>query len=63
MPNSKRRKDGTKRTHAEWADVNKFRWFSEETLPDEWIDVTSKKTDELNKRLEVIDNEEIPDAI
>ena len=48
MPNSKRRKDGTKRTHAEWA---------------EWIDVTSKETDELSKRLEVIDNEEIPDAI
>ena len=63
MPNSKRRKDGTKRTHAEWADVNKFRWFSEDTLPDEWVDLTCKETDELSKRLEVIDNEEIPDAI
>tara|TARA_R100001480_G_scaffold75694_1_gene86098 strand:+ start:1297 stop:1734 length:438 start_codon:yes stop_codon:yes gene_type:complete len=36
MPGAKVRKDGTKRTHAEWAETNGFRWFSEETLPEEW---------------------------
>ena len=36
MPQAKKRKDGTKRTHAEWADANEFRWFDEETLPEEW---------------------------
>jgi hypothetical protein len=36
MPGAKVRKDGTKRTHAEWAETNNFRWFSEETLPEEW---------------------------
>ena len=36
MPGAKVRKDGTKRTHAEWAETNGFRWFSEETLPEDW---------------------------
>ena len=37
MPQAKRRKDGSKRSHAEWAEKNKFRWFSEHTLPKEWM--------------------------
>ena len=36
MPQAKKRKDGTKRTHAEWAEKNNFTWYSEETLPEEW---------------------------
>ena len=36
MPGAKKRKDGTKRTHAEWAEVNEFTWYSEETLPEEF---------------------------
>jgi hypothetical protein len=36
MPGAKVRQDKTKRTHAEWAETNGFRWFSEETLPEEW---------------------------
>lgn len=36
MPGAKVRKDGTKRTHAEWAEKNNFRWFSRDTLPDSW---------------------------
>ena len=36
MPGAKVRKDGTKRTHAEWAETNNFTWYSEETLPKEW---------------------------
>ena len=36
MPQAKRRKDGTKRTHAEWAEKNNFKWYSEDTLPEEW---------------------------
>ena len=33
MPLAKKRKDGTKQTHAEWAEKNNFRWFTRETLP------------------------------
>ena len=36
MPAAKRRKNGTKRTHAEWAEKNNFTWYSENTLPNEW---------------------------
>ena len=32
----KRRKNGTKRSHAEWAETNNFTWYSEDTLPDSW---------------------------
>lgn len=32
MPHAKKRKDGTKMTHAEWAEKNEFRWFTEETI-------------------------------
>ena len=36
MPQAKRRKDGTKRSHGEWASDNGFRWFTVDTLPEEW---------------------------
>ena len=36
MPGARVRRDGTKRTHAEWADKNNFLWYSEDTLPEEW---------------------------
>lgn len=36
MPQAKRRKDGTKRSHGEWATDNDFRWYTEESLPDSW---------------------------
>ena len=36
MPFAKKRKDGTKRTHAEWAGANGFRWFTENSLPKAW---------------------------
>jgi len=32
MPNAKKRKDGTKLTHSEWAEKNNFRWFTTETI-------------------------------
>ena len=32
MPFAKKRRDGTKRTHAEWAESNKFRWYTEKTI-------------------------------
>tara|TARA_R110002073_G_scaffold91274_1_gene214934 strand:- start:523 stop:1026 length:504 start_codon:yes stop_codon:yes gene_type:complete len=41
MPQAKRRQDGTKRSHAEWAEANKFRWFGKYSLPKEWIDPNS----------------------
>lgn len=36
MPRAKRRADGTKRSHAEWAEKNGFRWFAEYNFPEEW---------------------------
>jgi|TARA_R110000787_G_scaffold163729_2_gene276889 hypothetical protein len=36
MPAAKKRKNGTKRSHAEWADTNDFTWYSEYNLPKEW---------------------------
>jgi len=50
MPGAKRRKDGTKRSHAEWAGANGFRWFSEDSIPDDWIDVKARETEEYKKR-------------
>lgn len=32
MPFAKKRKDGTKYTHSEWADRNGFRWFTKDTV-------------------------------
>jgi hypothetical protein len=32
MPHAKARKDGTKRTHAEWAEKNNFKWYDETTI-------------------------------
>jgi hypothetical protein len=37
MPQAKRRKDGTKRSHAEWATANGFRWFSADSMPKSWV--------------------------
>ena len=36
MPNAKKRRDGTKLTHGEWAELNGFRFFDIYTLPEEW---------------------------
>lgn len=38
MPGAKLRKDGTKRSHSEWAESQGFRWFTDKTIPKEWID-------------------------
>ena len=38
MPGAKKRKNGTKFNHSEWATKNKFRWFSEKTFPKEWME-------------------------
>jgi hypothetical protein len=43
MPQSKRRKDGTKRSHGEWATANGFRWFSKWSMPDDWINLTKRE--------------------
>jgi len=42
MPQAKRRKDGTKRNHAEWASSKGFRWFSEDSIPEDWIDASKR---------------------
>ena len=49
MPQAKRRKDGTKRSHAEWAESHGFRWFSEESLPDIWIDKRYRNSKEFQE--------------
>ena len=56
MPGAKIRKDGTKRTHAEWAEKNGFRWFSEETLPTRWIDIKAKESGEFKERLKEVNS-------
>lgn len=43
MPQAKLRKDGTKRSHGEWATSKGFRWYSEQTLPDDWINMKHKE--------------------
>ena len=42
MPQATRRKDGTKRSHCEWASSKGFRWFSEDSFPNDWIDVSKR---------------------
>lgn len=37
MPHAKKRKDGTKMTHAEWAEKNGFKWCSKEHVNKEWL--------------------------
>ena len=36
FPFAKKRKDGTKMDHAEWAEKNNFRWYTRDTLPEGW---------------------------
>ena len=48
MPQAKRWKDGTKRSHGEWASANGFKWYSEDSLPDEWVDTKHRKDHTLN---------------
>jgi hypothetical protein len=43
MPAAKVRKDGTRRSHGEWASANNFRWFSEDSIPDNWINTKGKE--------------------
>ena len=43
MPSAKVRKDGTRRSHGEWASANNFRWFSEDSIPDNWINTKVKE--------------------
>ena len=50
MPQAKIRKDGTKRSHAEWAWANDFRWFSEESIPSDWIDETYRQSEQFLRR-------------
>ena len=46
MPAAKRRKDGTKRSHAEWAWKNGFKWYSEDSIPDSWINIEAKQKEQ-----------------
>ncbi len=48
MPQAKRRKDGTKRSHGEWASANGFTWYSEDSLPDSWVNTKHRKDNTLN---------------
>lgn len=37
MPGAQRRKKcGTKQTHAEWAEKNNFKWYTLNNIPEEW---------------------------
>lgn len=43
MPAAKVRKDGTRRSHGEWASSHNFRWYSEDSIPDSWINIKNKE--------------------
>tara|TARA_R110000772_G_scaffold116878_1_gene222071 strand:- start:301 stop:774 length:474 start_codon:yes stop_codon:yes gene_type:complete len=43
MPQAKRRKDGTRRTHGEWASSKGFRWYSETSIPVNWVNEDYKE--------------------
>ena len=53
MPQAKRRKDGTKRTHSEWAESKGFRWYSSRSIPKDWIDSSVEVKEDPNYVLEV----------
>ena len=36
MPRARSRKDGTKRSHADWADKHGFTWYDKHNIPKEW---------------------------
>lgn len=36
MPNAQRRKDGTRRTHGDWADSHEFLHYTRDNTPTEW---------------------------
>lgn len=38
LPWSRKRKDGTRLTHAEWAEKNNFLWCGMNNIPKEWIE-------------------------
>ena len=50
MPAAKRRKDGTKRSHAEWAWANDFKWYSVDTIPESWIDETARNKETTDEK-------------
>jgi hypothetical protein len=37
MPGAQRRKDGTKQSMAEWADLHEIPWCTPDTVQDEWL--------------------------
>jgi hypothetical protein len=49
MPQAKRRQDGTRRSHAEWAEANGFRWFTEASLPREWVCQEYRDSEDFKK--------------
>jgi len=57
MPQAKRRKDGTKRSHGEWASINGFQWFSEESIPDNWVDKKFRESEQFKKEYFKIEKE------
>jgi len=48
MPGATRRKDGTKRSHAEWAESNGFRWYSVYSMPKDWVDSNCRIEENLD---------------
>lgn len=58
MPQAKRRKDGTKRSHGEWAGANGFKWYSEESIPDDWIDKEYRESERFKEEYFDIDKEQ-----
>lgn len=55
-PFAKKRKDGTKQTHGEWATKNKFRWLCEKSGDLEGVECIEQLLKKLEKKLELRSN-------
>jgi hypothetical protein len=57
MPQAKMRKDGTKRSHGEWASANGFVWYSVDSIPAKWVDTKYRNSTEFKIKRELYPQE------
>ena len=57
MPQAKRRTDGTKRSHGEWASANGLTWYSVDSIPAKWIDAKYRNSTEFKVERDIYPQE------
>lgn len=58
MPFARKRKDGTKQSHAEWAEKNDFRWYTVETVKELFKEIEVEYPQTLLEQAEAAKKEE-----